>query len=230
MTTVDVLIPWAGGCQQRERLLRWTMNQYADRYPCWGVVLGESPAGPFNRAAAILDAAAKSHADVFVVSDADVWCDPLVAVDAVAVQGWAVPHRLLHRLSPESTEQVLAGADWHGLPLSTDNALDRRPYKGNEAGTLFVIRRDVLDDVPPDVRFVGWGQEDSAYACALNTLVGKPWRGSDDLVHLHHPPQERLNRVVGNRESELLERRYRRARRSKQLMRDLVDEARQVAA
>lgn len=229
--TVDVLIPWSNGCEQRARLLAWTMAQYGDRYPGWKIILGASPPGPFNRAAAILAAAAKSSAEVLVVSDADVWCNPLPACEAIAAGApWAVPHTLIHRLSEGSTEKVLHGADWRGLPLSTDCAQDSKPYKGNETGTLFVIRRDVLFDVPPDIRFVGWGQEDEAHAAALNTLVGKPWRGTDDLVHCWHPPQPRQSRRVGNGASMALARRYRNARNRLVVMRELVEESKGVAA
>lgn len=227
---VDVLIPWAGGCYFRQKALEWTLDQYAARHPTWGVVFGASPAGPFNRAAAILDAASRSDADVFVVSDADVYCDPAQAVDAVNDCGWAVPHLMLHRLAIASTAVVIAGGDWHGLPLSGDNPQDSRPYKGNETGTLFVIRRDVLADVPPDVRFVGWGQEDEAYADALRTLVGKPWRGQLDLPHLWHPSQPRQTRKTGNNTSLQLRRRYARARGKRTVMRGLVDEAKALVA
>ncbi len=229
-TTVAVVIPWRDGCSFRRKALAWVMAKYVDTLDApFEIALGDSPAGPFNRAAAILNGAARTTADVIVVSDGDVYCDPTAAVAAVASgQPWAIPHELVHRLSADSTEKALAGADWRGLPLSADNPQDRRPYRGNETGTLFVIRRDVLDDVPPDVRFVGWGHEDTAYAYALRILVGAPWRGSDDLVHLWHPPQERATRRLGNPASKQLEERYRAARRNPTLMRALVDEGKEA--
>lgn len=231
MTTVDVLVPWRDeGCVFRQKALRWVIGQYADHHPTWPGHVGSCAPGPFNRSAAILDAARQSSADVLVITDADVYCDPRSAVAAAENAGWAIPHQLVHRLSPESTEQVLGGAPWQGLPLSTDNSFDRRPYKGHETGTLFVIRREVLLDVPPDVRFVGWGQEDDAHASALRTLVGAPWRGDHDLVHLWHPAQPRKTRRVGNDESLKLEMRYRKARGKPTEMRALVDESRKVSA
>lgn len=159
----SVVIPWAGGCPYRRRALIWVMQRYVETMSSIEIVLGASPEGPFNRAAAILDGARRAKGDVLVVSDADVYCDPTEAISHVDDVGWSIPHLRIHRLSRESTELVHAGADWHGLPLSTDNNQDRRPYKGNETGTLFVIRRHILEDVPPDVRFIGWGQEDEAY-------------------------------------------------------------------
>lgn len=222
--TVSVLVPWRSGCPHREAAWAWVQQQYATHHPGWEIIPGACAPGPYNRAEAILNAFETAAGDVLVVADADVWCDPQAAVDHAATRGWAIPHRYLHRLSEASTADVLAGADWRGLPLSTDNTQDRRPYVGHETGTLVVLTRDVLSVVPPDVRFVGWGSEDDAWAAALHTLVGKPWRGRDDLVHLWHPPQARQTRVVGNQESYALLRRYKRARNDPAAMRALMSE------
>lgn len=221
---ISVLVPYRAGCPHRERSWAFIQACYKAVHPDWEIVTGTCAEGPFNRSQAILDAAGKASGDVFVVADSDVWCDPQLAVDEVARVGWAIPHLYIHRLSEEGTNAVLAGADWHDQPLSQDNLQDSRPYKGHETGTLFVILRDVLFEVPPDVRFVGWGQEDSAHSAALNTLVGKPWRGTDDLVHLWHPAQPRRSRIVGNEASKALLARYKSARRSPELMRALIDE------
>lgn len=225
--TVSVLVPWTPGCPWRERAWAWVSEKYSATFPDWELVIGDgATSAGYSRSRAILDAAAKAAGDVLVIADADVWCDPGPAVDQVADAGWAIPHELVHRLSPDSTDLVLAGADWRGLPLSTDNSQDRRPYRGHPTGTLVVVRRDVLVDVPPDRRFVGWGHEDDAWACALRTLVGAPWRGRDDLVHLWHPPQPRVSRRVGSNESAALMARYRRARLRPARMRALLEEVR----
>lgn len=224
--TTAVIVPWLPGCPHRERAWEWVQRQYSENHPTWEIVTG-SPE-PFSRSRGILEAARKTDADVLVVSDADVYCDPSEAVDAAGEHGWAVPHLFLHRLSEASTACVLAGEDWRGLPLSTDNAQDSKPYKGNEAGTLLVIRQDVLEDVPPDPRYVSWGQEDTSWSKALRVLVGPPWRGDRDLPHLYHPPASRLSRVKGSEENMQLYRRYKQARHP-QLMRRLVDEAKAVS-
>lgn len=223
MTTV--LVPYRPGCAHRERAWEYICGRHLDLGR--RVITGASPDGLFNRAAAILDAARQSRARTLIIADADVWCDGIdEAVAAVeAGEPWAVPHQMVHRLSPESTIQVLHGDDWHGLPLSTDNPQDSRPYRGHETGTLFVIAAKVLHDVPPDVRFVGWGSEDDAWSRALRTLVGAPWRADHDLVHLWHPAQPRKNRRVGNDDSAALLRRYRDAFGNRRAMRSLVDES-----
>lgn len=214
--SVAVVVPWRPGCVHRERAWAWVRARYAEHHPDWLVIEGAPGDGPFSRSRAILDAAGRTDAAVLVVADGDVWCDPLPAVEEVQATGWAVPHRMIHRLSQESTERMLAGEPWPGLPLSHDNPQDRRPYVGRETGTLVVLTREAFEAAPPDRRFVGWGQEDTAWSIALRRIVGPPWRGRDDLVHLWHPPQPRLNRRVGSSDSMALLARYRRARTPEQ--------------
>lgn len=211
--SVAVLVPFGGDCPHRYLAWGWLRARFAERHPDWQLVLGTTDVEGFSRTQAILDALRRTDADTLVVSDADVWSDGLEkAVERVAEHGWAIPHGLIHRLSSESTRQVLDGADWRGLPLSTDNSQDSKPYKGHETDTLCVFTREAIEAVPPDPRFVGWGQEGDAWACALHALIGKPWRGTADLVHLWHPPQPRQSRVIGNPESLALLRRYKNAR------------------
>lgn len=224
--TVSVLVPWTPGCPYREQAWTWVQARYAEYHPDWEIVTGTCSPGPYNRSEAILAAADRSTGDVLVVADADVWVDPEPALGHLAASGWAIPHLLIHRLSEGSTVRVLRGEDWRGQPLSQDNPQDSKPYRGHETGTLVVLERQVLFDIPPDRRFVGWGGEDDAWAAALNTLAGKPWRGKDDLVHLWHPAQPRQSRVVGNPQSNALKRRYNNARRAPALMRDLIEEGR----
>ena len=221
-----VIVPWRPGCPHRERALNWTLARYSDTLPDVPVVLGGcDPQVPFNRSAAILDGVGQTDADVLIVTDGDCWSSGLFEALGVVVAGagWAVPHRMLCRLTADATERVLAGE----APEDQDDFAER-PYRGHEAGTLLVIRRDVLLDVPPDVRFRAWGQEDDAWALALRALVGKPWRGDRPIFHLWHPPQPRKNRAVGSDDNLRLYRRYRQARHPDR-MRALVEEAKHAA-
>jgi hypothetical protein len=191
------------------------------------VVEGTTDVPGFSRTQAILDARARTDADVLVIADADVFADPQPLTDWAITHGWAVPG-ILHRLSEDSTRLVLAGDDWRGLPLSTDNPQDSKPYRVHEAGTLLAVTAEAFDLAPPDPRFVGWGQEDDAWAAALRTLVGPPARTGVDVVHLWHPPEPRKSRVVGNDANRALARRYQTAR-SRGLMRTLIAEHAQEA-
>lgn len=182
------------------------------------MVVGTCPPGPWVKALAVQEALSLVTDEVVVVADADVWCDPAEAVQAVEDGApWAIPHRMVKRLDEGSTAVVLAGGSLGGT-------FDQKPYVGHAGGGIVVLPTETLRDIPFDRRFVGWGQEDDSLACALTTLVGQPCRGEEDLWHLWHPPQERMNRIVGSQEGRDLAQRYRRARRKPKAMRALVEE------
>lgn len=218
-----ILVPFRDGEPHRDR--NWSHVHRWYEAQGFEVLVGSTGVDGFSRTQAILDARAWATADVLVVSDADVICDDLGALVEAARDGWAVPD-LLHRLSPESTERVLEGEGWHGLPLSTDNGQDSKPYRVHEGGTLLAITAEAFDAAPPDPRFVGWGQEDDAWAAALRALVGPPTRVRTDVAHLWHPAAPRRSRSVGNDKNRALARRYRNARRSPAAMTSLIEQGR----
>lgn len=168
-----------------------------------------------------MPAVAACSETVLVIADADVWSDGIPeAVGEIEERKhqWAKPHRSVYRLTEKSTEQFIAGADHRDLEL------ERSRYFGVAGGGIVVARRETLLDVPMDPRFVGWGQEDAAWALALSTLAGEPSAGKRDLIHLYHPAQPRLSARMGSTESWRLFRRYKSARRSPQAMRSLLEE------
>ena len=215
--SVTAVVPWRPGCPHRERA--WAhVRETLEDVRGYEVVVGSCPDGPFNRAWAILDGAWKASNETLLVIDADVVGFYAHATSRVesGKSKWAIPFGNLHRLTEASTTAYLAGERTH---------LDfEEVHRGNETGTCVVIERSVLDVAPPDVRFVGWGQEDDAWQRALRVMVGPPWRGSEPLLHLWHPPQPRLNRTYGSREGKHLRRRYESAQGSKRLMSLLLAE------
>ncbi len=218
---VSVVVPWHPSDVHRERAWRWVRARYAAAHPAWEVVEGVGGV-PWCKAAAVADGLTRASGDVLVVADADVWSDNLATAVAVLAAGvpWVIPHRLVHRLTEDSTALVLAGSDPAGLPT------DERPYIGWPGGGLVVIRREAWQIAPLDPRFCGWGLEDSSWAHCLDVLIGPHERLDADLYHLWHPPQARLSRRVGNTESEQLWQRYRRSRGRPDRMAQLVAEGR----
>ena len=200
------------------------LAQYRRAHPAWPVTVAPAPGGPWCKAAAIAPAAAAAaDADVLIIADADVWTDGLAAaVDAVTsgLTPWAIPHRLVHRLTPAATDRLL-----NDRPVKLVEH-DERPYAGIAGGGIVVLTRAALAATPMDPRFTGWGQEDQAWGVALHVLHGLPWRGDADLLHLWHPPQQRATRKIGSPEGQALHRRYLRARRDPAQMRALLQEAR----
>lgn len=176
---------------------------------------------------AAIDAANPTVPDdtVLLIHDADVMVPAQAMTAAVqAVESgeyqWAIPHRLVWRLTRRATAQF---NETGFVPEAAE--LERHPYIGVPGGGVVVLRRDLYDRVPLDPRFVGWGDEDVAWGWALHTLAGAPWRGDDHLVHLWHPhaaPQQRHN---SDPEAVQLWRRYRAARDRPEQMAALVRHA-----
>ena len=92
------------------------------------------------------------------------------------------------------------------------------------------LPRRLYEEVPFDSRFVGWSGEDESAALAWTCLAGQPWRGTHPLWHLYHPPQLRMSRRWGSPAARALAARYRKAARSPQAMRAILDETRTVPA
>jgi len=224
--SVSVIVPWRDPDPDRLRAWEWVSGRLAE-HPDWQIVrVSDGLDGPFSRARAIVNGVRESFGDVIVVSDSDVWCDALpTAIEAVRSGAkWAVPHGKVHRLTAKATQRVLAGETFDDI-LSATSSHTERPYFGRPCGGLVVLPRATFERVPPDPQFVGWGGEDDAWAPALDTLVGRAVRFSLPLVHLWHPPQQRVSRSVGSAESLKLVQQYRKARGNPRRMAKLVDAA-----
>jgi hypothetical protein len=216
---VEFVIPFAGNDPHRLRALDWLCMHC--QYPYAVATL--SP-GPWIKGLATWPAVKCSEADIIVIHDADVWTEGLDEAIQAVVDGaaWAQPHAMVHRLSESGTDAVLDGDRWE------DQELVQSPYRASVrcgAGGIMVAKREVLLDIPIDIRFVGWGQEDVSHDLALTTLVGQPWRGKADLVHLWHPSSPRLSRRVGSPAGWDLFCRYHEARLDPADMLALVSEA-----
>lgn len=218
---VEIIIPFAGGCMHRARALAWVIAHAPYR-----VTVTKAPAGPWRKAAAVNPAVADSRADIVIVMDGDVHVEAggmQAAVQAVADGApWAIPHTLVHRLSATATDRLLAGEAL--LDTGMPGGLDQAPYLGIAGGGVVVATAATLRRIPLDERFIGWGQEDVAWGLALRVLAGQPWRGDADLIHLWHPPQQRMNRKIGSVAGQQLCRRYLAARRDPAAMLALIQE------
>jgi hypothetical protein len=219
--SVEVVVPWKGGCSHRERAWKWCCAQYP--YPVWIGHGGE----PWIKALAVMPVIETSNAEIIVMADADVFCEGLEeAVQAVADGApWARPHNCVRRLSEKGTEAYIAGEPWQHL------ALDRDTYGGIDGGGILVARRETFLEIPMDPRFVGWGNEDWAHGFAFFTLYGEVWKGNKPLIHLWHPPMPRdVDQKNGSQENRVLWDRYRLAREDPNLLRVLLQEARDSLA
>lgn len=222
--TVSVLVPYRPDGDDRDRAWRHVRSWWAVQHPGWQVVTGTCPPGLWRKAVAVDDAFSRATGDVLVVADADVICHGVADAVAVVAAGrapWAIPHGLVFRLSAAASHAVYGGA----LPRSQQTRLARPAYWGVEGGGVTVLPRAVYRQVPLDPRFVVWGQEDEAWASALQVLAGRRWRGDAPLWHLWHPPPQRINRRRGNDQGWRLWQRYGQAvKAGPDVMRRLVGE------
>jgi hypothetical protein len=192
----------------------------------------------------VADALRKTDAETLIVADADVWAQGLPE----ALQGlcdgrsWAIPHRGVLRLSEAATDAYLKNAN--GRPGGgarcgggTDEPsasyvqrtfrardLTEPAYLGTEGGGIVLLARELYAACPLDSRFAGWGSEDDAWGMALRTLYGPPLRVTAPLIHLFHPPQQRMTRSYGSLEGRQLRKRYAGARGNPDAMRSLIKE------
>lgn len=214
---VAIVTPYRPGDPWRERNWRHVSGHYARHHP-WPHIAADTP-GEWSKGAALNAAVAGTDADILVMADADSFTSPgavEAAVQAVADGApWAVPHNVVYRLTDEESLRVIAGA------TPDPRNLVRPQYAGPAGGGIFAITRSAWDTVGGiDTRFTGWGGEDIALRCALDTLAGPAARIGADLFHLWHPhPAPDL---LGSPEVEALKQAYLDAHRSPRQMRALV--------
>lgn len=202
--TVVILVPWRTDDGTRAKVWEVCRSRWEALFPDWAIYEGRSPEGPFNRSAAINDAAQQAGAwDVALVIDADVLlpkANVLAAVERAAASGlvtWA--HRRWRSISQEATERLIGpkgeafaeGALGPGgflAPAFTadiDLIVDKTTRLSWSC--CIAIRRDAWETVGGyDERFIGWGHEDGAFSSAVMGLVGHD-RIEGDVLNLWHP-------------------------------------------
>lgn len=231
MSSVSVVVPWAGACPYRLEAFSHVRAWYARNYPDWDISVGLGQEGPgWCKAEAVRNAFHRSSADILVIADAD--CIAPNVGDAVSAVrtgtcSWAMPHRTVHRLNQTASTLVIRdNTDPSSFPR-TSLYYAQMPYTGYAGGGVVVLKRETYKNCPLDPRFTGWGQEDESWATALKCLSGTPWRPRHaPLWHLWHPPQQRSSRAVGSPASRTLRSTYRRLVHSRTAMEEHIEPAR----
>jgi hypothetical protein len=185
---VVTLVPRRADGGHRDRLWdfarRWWLNDHPGP-----IIEGLHEVGPFNRSAALNNAAAQAGEwDVAVIIDADIIANPdavRTAVHVAAATGrMVVSHNERVMLNKVGTDKVLGGyrGPWRVRPMV------ERVYT-DSVSCCVAVPRPLWDDIGGfDERFVGWGHEDSAFEVAAETFTGKPLvRLASELYHLWHP-------------------------------------------
>lgn len=178
MRTV-ILVPYRGDGGHRDRLWDFICNRLQAHHCDYPIIVGPSPDGPFNRGAAINEAARHEDWDVAVVHDADTWVPPAHlerAVELACGTGTLVAaFTTVVEISQKSTDFILAHAD-NFVYVPGDDAVIRTSEITTQSSVL-AIRRTLWDNIGGfDERFVGWGGEDNAFWKAASIIAGDPLR------------------------------------------------------
>jgi hypothetical protein len=192
---VRLILPRRGDEGHRDRVWDFCRRHWQDQRPAWEIVEGEHLDGPFNRSAAINEAA-QGDWDVAVILDADTILD-VEAVDRaimLAERDWRLVLPFSDRclLNRRGTQQILNGycGSWERFVSARQRPSDAYVYVSG----CQVISRQLWDQIGGfDERFESYGGEDDAFHAATVALTGHDARqdrlpGSAwHLWHAHSP-------------------------------------------
>jgi hypothetical protein len=194
---VVVLVPRRPDGGHRDRVWAWLRSRWETEHPDWDLYEGtESGAGPFNRAAAINDAAERAGDwDAAVIADADSLVSAQQASTAVALAACTgqivFGYERFRYVTEAMTARIMGGylGDWvPGVEWTMEGT----------CSSMLAVSRPLWDEVGGfDRGFVGWGFEDVAFSLACQSLGGGMHRIAGDVWHLWHEPSP----VTGDSES-----------------------------
>lgn len=211
-----VLVPLRKDYGRRDRI--WT-HLKRHHWKNHTVVTGKSPDGPFNRSAAINQAAKQTGWDVAVIADADTWVpdDQLRAAAELAKETGKLTAAFtaVVELTEQCSDAILAGRKFSHNELGIERV---RTEPLVTQSSMLVVTKELWDTVGGfDERFIGWSCEDNAFWRSCHLLAGPPNRVDGYAYHLWHPPalRSRSDRNYTNNQS--LWRQYRNATNRTQL-------------
>lgn len=178
---VSILVPFRDeeGTTRLENW-KWLEKRWRALLPEAELVTGTDPDGmPFSKSIAVNDAYSKATGDVFIIADADSWCEPGQVVRAISyaqqrgvlVVPWVNAYRLTRKHSAQILKMDPATPD----PVTNEmrrGIEDYTPHASTAAMVVAIMREDFERVGGFDPRFRGWGAEDVSFALACRTLVG----------------------------------------------------------
>jgi mannosyltransferase OCH1-like enzyme len=184
---VVILVPRRDDGGWRDKLWGHCKAIWQKEFPEWQIFEGYHTAdeGPFNRALAVNRASeAAGGWDVALVIDSDTISEP-EAVRRAVQHAWetgdlSVAHNARHMLNRRGTEAILSGA-------ALSRRFVRRTYH-DSVSCAVAIRRAEWEAVGGfDIRFEGWGFEDTAFKVAVETYTNRIMHIEQaECLHLWH--------------------------------------------
>lgn len=186
--TIPVLVPWRPDGGRRDDLWRHVRRSFWSTLPGFRIVTGRSPDGPFNRSAAVNDAAALAgNWRVAIIADNDTWVPPAQLQAAVAMaqktSRLTAAFSRVVELSHDYTDRLL-----DGTATLADFNVDRvRTESLGVQSSMLVVPHALWEKVGGfDVKFQGWAGEDNAFWKACAVLGGEPARIDGCAFHMWH--------------------------------------------
>lgn len=185
---VVILAPYRPLNSERRKLWVYAKKVWQKNFP-YPVFEGTGPLdGPFNRSAAVNDAAlAAGEWDVAIIIDTDVVTNPRAVncgVHLAASTGYfIVSHTERVMLTEAATLKIL-----RGLKFNWDEPRMAEVVWDDSMSCSVIISRKTWDAVGGfDELFVGWGHEDSAFQMSVETFTGSPTvKLTSKCYHLWH--------------------------------------------
>lgn len=218
---VTVAFPWRDGrCQWRRLSFPHVRQAYAEILPEARQIVADSGHQIFNRAATRNEGVRQAGNGVVVLADTDILPDRdglLSAIEAARQGGFHIGFTLYRALRQVSTQAYYA--------RRTDPARLPHSHTADDCTAgLIVIRTDEWWRAGGmDERFSGWGWEDSAFACAVRTILGPIQRHAGTANHLWHPTECKPRSECYQMNKRLYER-YAAAEGDRMAMQSLIEE------
>jgi hypothetical protein len=183
---VVLLVPYRSDHGRRDELWKFTRSWLEEHHGGWEIFEGVSPRGPFNRGAAINDAARKAGDwDVAVVSDADNLADAINVHWAVGrayqTGGCVFPFDTYLYLDEPSTHRLMTGGSWFFAPIQQPWGVIRKHGSGIQA-----LSRHAYDLVGGFPELEGWGHEDVMMNVLVETFTPGIGHLPGAAYHLYH--------------------------------------------
>lgn len=192
---VGVIIPYRKGCPWRDRALPVVKGWWETICPDWPVTLVDDGGTPFSRGSSLNLGIKYAGLDTIIAADGDILAGRRWAREAVELAqdgGLVQPFSRLDWHSATTTDLLLTAPHLAFEPRGP-KPLYSWPADGATPllGGINVLTRETWETAGGWLpAFRGWGHEDIAFACQVETMTGHPVRYVDGVVaHLFHPPR-----------------------------------------
>ncbi|WP_246031834.1 galactosyltransferase-related protein, partial [Salibacterium salarium] len=190
MTTTSFIIPFETDHGPREKAFHWIKKYYKTVIKDAEICVGTCHTKPFSKSKAVNNAAKKASGNILIIVDADIICSPALISKAIKLlhdNVWIIPYTQVKNITTTSTKKLLQTSPFWPLPTAVET---QTVYKEKilPAGGINIIPKTCFKKVGGfDERFYGWGGEDDAFACSVDTLCGSHKRLQASIYHLWHP-------------------------------------------